>query len=410
MRVGILSQWFPPETGPASIPGVLAKGLVERGHEVTVLTGFPNYPTGATYDGFKIKARMNALEYGYDIRRVALYPDHSDRVTGRLANYASFAATASTIGVSALRGIDVLWVYNSPASVALPMWVAGMRYKAPVVLHVMDLWPDSILQTGFGSGPIRRLLPLVQAWVSRMYSTASVVGYLTPSAGLELHRRGVPKNKLVEAPLWSDDSVFFPADGSRLRSELGYTDDDIVVGYAGALGHGQQVSGLARAIAQLPAHSRVRGLFLGAGTEEAIIRSYADRYPGRIKFIGTRPHQEMTQFGAVPDISFVGLSGHAGSSFTSPSKFFSIIASGKPVLSMTGSDTDEIVRDADIGYVCEDPDRLGPILLRMEADGHENLRRLGARAHLLSRTRYSTRAGIERVESMLLRAAEAGRS
>ena len=114
MRVGILSQWFPPETGPASIPGVLARGLVERGHDVTVLTGYPNYPTGVLYDGFSMKAREDYDEHGYAIRRVALYPDHSNRISGRLLNYGSFAASAIAFGTSALKGIDVLWVYNSP--------------------------------------------------------------------------------------------------------------------------------------------------------------------------------------------------------------------------------------------------------------------------------------------------------
>ena len=236
MRVGILSQWFPPESGPASIPGVLARGLVKLGHDVTVLTGYPNYPTGSLYDGYSIRPWEDHHEHGYAIRRVALYPDHSAKISSRLLNYGSFAVSAAALGTSVLKGIDVLWVYNSPATVALPMWLAKGRYRVPIVLHNMDMWPDSVVHTGFAPAHGGRLLlGTLDRWVRAMYRSANLVAYITPSAGDELFRRGVPRAKLRYSPVWVDGTIFRPRDGSDLRRSLGFSESEIVIGYAGVL-------------------------------------------------------------------------------------------------------------------------------------------------------------------------------
>ena len=404
MRIGILSQWFPPESGPASIPGVLARGLVERGHEVTVLTGFPNYPIGQLYGGFKIKPRESSVEYGYRLRRVALFPDHSNRITGRLVNYGSFAATAATLGLSALKDIDVLWVYNSPATVALPMWLAKARFKTPVVLHNMDMWPDSVIHTGFAPQVGGRLaLRGLNLWVNAMYRSASVVAYVTPSAGDELERRGVPSEKLRYAPVWIDEEVFKPVDGSRVRRALGYDDNDIVVSYAGALGLAQGVVDLARTVAALPEKSRIRCLLLGSGTQADELAQIANQHPDRVRFLGQVAHEEMTEYSAVPDVSFVGLSPGGQAAFAAPSKVLAIMACGKPILAAASGDTASLVEGALAGTVVKpgDQDALTAALGSIETLGREGLSQMGARALRYSRQELSADTGIDRLESIL---------
>ena len=404
MRVGILSQWFPPETGPASIPGVLARELGDRGHDVTVLTGYPNYPTGVLYDGFSMKARDDDREHGYAIRRVALYPDHSNRISGRLLNYVSFATTASAIGVSALKGIDVLWVYNSPATVALPMWLAKTRFRVPVVLHNMDMWPDSVIHTGFapkrgGTIAIRAL----DAWVNSMYRSATFVAFISPSAGRELARRGVPAERLHYAPIWVDESVYQPFDGADLRRQLGYSETDIVVGYAGALGQAQCVLDLVRAVVSMPAKSRVKCLILGSGTQAEEIVTLAQSRPDRLKYVGQVDHAQMTEYSAVPDISFVGLSAGGEAAFATPSKVPAIMACGKPILAAASGDTATLVKEGGVGYVVRPGDIRGltRALAEIEGQGRTALDGLGLKSLEYSRRQFSLRAGIDTLENLL---------
>lgn len=409
MRVGILSQWFPPETGPASIPGVLARELGERGHDVTVLTGYPNYPTGVLYDGFSMKAREDYREHGYAIRRVALYPDHSNRISGRLLNYVSFAATASALGVSALKRIDVLWVYNSPATVALPMWLAKTRYRVPIVLHNMDMWPDSVIHTGFApkrGGTIA--MRALDAWVNSMYRSATLVAYISPSAGQELARRGVPTERLRYAPIWVDESVYRPVDGSDLRWQLGYSETDIVVGYAGALGQAQCVLDLVRAVVSMPETSRVRCLILGSGTQAQDVMTIAASRPDRVQYIGQVDHVQMTEYSAVPDISFVGLSAGGEAAFATPSKVPAIMACGKPILAAASGDTATLVKEGGVGYVVQPGDIRGltRTLVEIERQGRTALDGLGVKALEYSRRQFSVGAGISRMESLFALAQE----
>lgn len=404
MRVGILSQWFPPESGPASIPGVLARGLVERGHEVVVVTGFPNYPTGTLYDGYRIRPHVDSTEHGYALRRVALYPDHSPRIRGRLLNYGSFAATATAFGTSAFRDVEVLWVYNSPATVALPMWLAKGRFRLPVVLHNMDMWPDSVVHTGFnprrGSSVV---LGGLNAWVDAMYRSATSIAYVSRSSGEELYQRGVPREKLHYAPIWIDESVFHPADGSALRRRLGYSDHDVVIGYAGALGKAQSVVELAEAVIAQPDSSRLRCLVLGSGTEADRIAQLAVEHPGRLRYLGQVPHAAMTEHAAVPDVSYVGLSPGGQAAFAQPSKIPAIMACGKPLLAAVDGDSAELVRSTGTGVVTPPGDfaSLSSALRTIEAFSHARLREMGTAARTYYESERSQSVSIDRMELIL---------
>ena len=131
MRIGLLTQWFDPEPGPAALPGVLARGLVARGHEVQVLTGFPNYPSGTIADGYRVRPRTDEHRDGVDIRRTALYASHDASALRRFANYASFGLSAATLGVGALRDVDAVWVNYSPITTAWPMWANQLLHRVP---------------------------------------------------------------------------------------------------------------------------------------------------------------------------------------------------------------------------------------------------------------------------------------
>lgn len=411
MKVGILSQWFPPESGPASIPGVLARGLVERGHEVAVVTGLPNYPTGDLYDGYHMRLRHDSTESGYSLRRVALYPDHSPNLRGRLLNYCSFAATASIFGVSALREIDVLWVYNSPATIALPMWLAKYRFRTPIVLHNMDMWPDSVLHTGFAPRLGRRATVRgLDVWVNAMYRSAAIVAYLSPAAGEELQRRGVPENRLRYSPLWVDEAVFKPTDASELRGRLGFTQSDIVIGYAGALGKAQGIVEMVEAVIQLPADLHVKCLVLGSGTDETAIRDLCQRHPDRATFVGHIPQVRMTEYASVPDVSYVGLSEGGQAAFAMPSKLPAIMACAKPILVSASGDAVRLINAAGCGFSVApgDTESLGRALRRLASAGREHLKELGLKGRQYYEREFSTVTGIERIEEALMDAMAVG--
>lgn len=409
MRVGILSQWFDPESGGATLPGVLARGLVARGHQVQVVTGFPNYPEGRLYPGYRMSWRSDTQREGYSLRRVALYPDHSSSARGRVTNYTSFAASATAFGAAKLLDVDALWVYNSPATVALPMWAIQGLGRVPTVLHNMDMWPDSVLQAGFLPRRGARIIKGgLEAWVRAMYRAADIVAYLSPSAGEELARRGVPRSKLRFAPVWIDEDVFKPGDGADLRRELGYGETDLVVSYAGALGRAQGVGTLIEAVLSLPEDLRVKCLVIGSGIDAGDIAAIAREHPTRVKFLGQIPHREMTDYAAVADLCYVGLADLEESRFTAPSKVPAIMATAKPMLAAASGDTAELVVSASAGFVARPGDSRSVAHSIVEAAslGRQGLSEVGSEARNYYVRERSADVGIERVITLLQEARE----
>src|ERR1017187_450322 len=129
MRILILSQWFDPEP---TFKGLLfARELAARGHDVEVLTGFPTYPGGDVYPGYRIRPWVREQIGGIFILRVALYPSHDKSAFGRVLNYTSFAISAAVIGTALVRKPDVVYVYHPPATIGFAATVIGFFRKVP---------------------------------------------------------------------------------------------------------------------------------------------------------------------------------------------------------------------------------------------------------------------------------------
>ena len=151
MRILILSQFFDPEPIVKGLP--FARELSRRGHAVEVLTGFPNYPGGKLYPGYRLRPWQREVLDGIPVHRVALYPSHDGSAVRRTANYASFALSAAVAGPFLVRKPDVVYVYHPPATVGLPALVFRALRGCPVVYDVQDLWPDSVASSRMVGSP-----------------------------------------------------------------------------------------------------------------------------------------------------------------------------------------------------------------------------------------------------------------
>jgi len=145
MKIGIVTQWYPPE--PAFIPASLATELVARGHQVRVLTGFPNYPSGKLYPGYRQRWQHVETLDGVTVRRVPLYLSHDSSGMRRAANYLSYGLSSSLAGMRFLAGSDVVYVYLTPATAFMAAAVLKKLDRVPVVIHVQDVWPESVTES-----------------------------------------------------------------------------------------------------------------------------------------------------------------------------------------------------------------------------------------------------------------------
>ena len=148
MKILIVTQWFEPE--PTFKGMLFARELVARGHEVEVLTGFPNYPGGKVYPGYRIRPWVRERLDGIDVLRVALYPSHDNSSLRRAFNYVSFAFSAAVIGTALIRKPDVIYAYHPPITVGLAAAAIGLFRRAPFVYDIQDLWPDTVVSVWSG--------------------------------------------------------------------------------------------------------------------------------------------------------------------------------------------------------------------------------------------------------------------
>nr|WP_232523432.1 glycosyltransferase family 4 protein [Nocardioides sp. MAH-18] len=391
------------------MPGALARGLVERGHQVTVLTGFPNYPSGHLADGYRLSARADEERDGVRVRRTWLYPSHDASMARRLLNYGSFGASSLILGVDALRDIDVLWVNYSPITVAPTMWWLHHRRDVPVVVHVLDLWPDTVTAGGFGGeGAAHRAVEsAVSAWCARMYRSAATVAVNSPGVVDVLASRGVPRDKLAYVPLWADEQLWPAPLGagpeSRVVPGVDLADDDVVLLYAGSLGRAQGLDVLIEACARV-GDPRLRCLIAGSGAEEdSLRRQAADLGVRNVDFLGRVAPESMPGLMAAADASFVALSPHPLSRITMPSKFQAGLAAGRCLVVSADGDLADAAAATGAAFVAPaaDPAALAEVLERLCAAGRTELAALGTAARAAYDGGYAAGVGIDRVESLL---------
>jgi len=280
--------------------------------------------------------------------------------------------------------------------------------KIPQVAHVLDLWPDTLLASGFmrGGHTYRLAEAGLNAWCNGMYRASESVAYISPSVGAILQRRGVPAEKLHYVPMWADERIFSPS-RNDLRKELSIPEDTIVLLYAGALGEAQGLTTLVEACAKT-GDPRFMCLIAGSGISESALRQRAeDLEASNIRFLGRLPQEKMTQLMATGDFNYIGLRPHALSPITMPSKTQASLASGRPLLVAAQGDVANVIYESHAGFVA-DPADAASIAEAIRAAcvlGREKLRVMGSDAHDYYARTFSADHGVRRIETLLAHAA-----
>lgn len=398
MKIGIVSQWYPPE--PPNIPAELAMELTARGHSVRVLTGFPNYPGGALYEGYRQRWSTVESHNGVTVRRVPLYTNHDSSGLRRAANYLSFAATSTVAASRFLRGADVVYVYLTPATVFAAPALLRLLHGIPSVIHVQDVWPDSVTASPLAPRGLagRITARALTAAVRQIYRTASAIAVIAPSMRELLVERGANPEKVRVVLNWANESLFRPV---TAKTDIGRRERCTFM-YAGAMGPFQNVGDSVCAAAAV---SDVADLVLiGSGIDEDAARTLAaDLKADNIRFLGRRPAEEMAALYAAADFQLVTLRDLPMFRGTIPSKLQAALACGSPVLVSVPGDCAELVEREGVGLACppEDWRALADRMRQAAKLPPAELAEMGRRALSTYRSLMSRRAGVDAIEEML---------
>ena len=384
MRVLLLSQLYPPE--PATPRHSLAQSLVERGHSVTAVTGFPNYPLGRIYPGYR--QRMWAWDEigGARVLRLPLFPDHSRSALRRAWCYSSFALSACFLGPILCGPADVMWVWHPPLTTAIPArWISLLR-RVRFVYEIQDMWPETLAATGMVRS--RLILSLVAGLGKLAYSSAAAIVVSSPGLKRNLIGKGVPEEKIHVIPNWVDESIYRPVPPDRAWAEEQGITGSFVVLFAGNMGLAQGLDTVLEAAGALSEIPEIQFVLIGDGVEERHLRREAEERGLRnVTFLGRRPAEDMPRFFAAADVLLAHLRRDPLFEITIPSKTQTYLACGRPILMAIAGDAAEVVRDAGAGLVCppEDSSAMAEgirTLVSMSREKREAMGRAGREAFL----------------------------
>ncbi len=394
IRLGVVSSCYDPEGGSAAVAGAICRSLVRLGHHVHVLTGFPNYPTGRIFPGYRLSRYQYEERAGVHVHRVPLVPSHDRSALRRAVTYLSFAGAAST-KLRLLRSVDAWLVITSQATTVLPAMIARALFGRPYVMHIHDLWPQTVAESGFiRRGPVlASVVRGLHAFCDASYRRAAAVAVSAPGMVDVLRDRGVRPDKLSVVPNWVDESVFRPVPRDEvLARSLGL--DGFVLMYAGSLGDLQGLETAIEAAALVTDLPGLKLVFAGTGVAEQRLREAA-RGAGNVMFLGNQPTDRIAALIALSDAQLVSLKDLPLFRATLPSKLQATLACGRPVIGSIAGDGARLIEQSGAGIAVPPADApaLAAAIRRLytlDAAAREALGRAGRRYYL---DRLSARVG-----------------
>lgn len=404
MRILILSQSYDPE--PIPKPSDLAKELYSRGHSVNVVTGFPNYPTGKLYPGYKLGLIKNEQNENINITRTFLVPYHGKSAIGRIVNYVSFMLTAP-LGLLKCGPLDVIYVWHPPLTIGVAAWIIARIRRVPFVYDVQDIWPEILILSGMlKRGWFSNQLTLLENFV---YRKANRIFVVTEGARENLIEKGVEPQKVMVMPHWLDENLYKietvdDAKVSLLRQELQFGGKFVVM-FAGNFGLVQGLDTVINAANILRFEDNILIVFVGDGVDKERLVNLVDSngLNHRVKFIGRQPIEEMPVFMAASDALLVHLKKSKISEYVIPTKTMAYLAAGKPIIMATEGASANIIQNADAGLVVEpdNPSALAGAIKQLEFMSKEKRLAIGraGRGYFLSN--YSKVIVMQQYEDIL---------
>lgn len=411
MRVLILSQYYHPE--PIPKPVELAQALREAGDEVTVITGFPDYPSGVLYPGYRLGLVRREKIQGISVLRTYEYPYHGTRALGRFANYVSFMLSAP-LGALRAATTDVMYVWHPPLTVGVAAWMIARLRGIPFVYDVQDIWPEAAVLSGIlKPGIVVRCLSGLERFV---YRRADHILVVTEGARQNLISKGVAPDKVTVMPHWFEPALFEgseTADREQTRREHGW-DGKFVAVFAGNLGLVQGLETIVRAAECLRAEPGIRVAFVGDGADKSRLVQIvaALGLQESVQFVARQPMTRMPAILAAADALLVHLKWSELSNYVIPTKTLAYLASGKPiVMAMHGAAAD-LVRDAGSGYVVppEHPGALAEGIRKLAAASSPERERMGQSGQAYLRQHLARDVVVPRYRAILQRLATRGAS
>jgi colanic acid biosynthesis glycosyl transferase WcaI len=399
-RIILLTQWFDPEPNPRGM--VFATELVKRGYEVEVITGFPNYPGGKVYPGYKMKMLQREEIDGVEITRLPAYTSHDESAWKRILSFVSFAISVTIYGVLFAQEADVMYVYHPPGVAAAVIRFFRRFYT---VYDVQDMWPDNLRATGMiNNDRIINFVGNVCKWV---YQQVDRITVLSPGFKKILVDRGVPADKIDVIYNWCDEDALNSPVGNGAAN---FPVDKFTILFAGTMGKAQALESIIEAaeIVQVQ-QPQVNFVFLGAGVRVEKLKDMVQQK--QLTNVTFLPKVSILEVGSVlekADALLVHLKDDLLFQYYLPSKVQAYLAMGKPIVMGVLGDAADVIEKGRCGVLAhpENARSIADAAISLATLPPDELRSMGRRGKDFYDREMSVKIGVTKFCDIFERVAQ----
>lgn len=376
MKILFISQYFYPETFRGN---EICFDWAERGDDVTVISGIPNYPKGKFYGGFGIFKRNRELVNGVQVVRVPVVPRGKSTIL-LLLNYLSFALSASlyTLFLALSKRYDIVFVQQlSPVLMSFPAVIyKKIRSGVPLFTWVLDLWPESLQAAGGIDNKL--ILGFFEYFTKLEYRNSSKILISSKSFSKSIIAKGPYTEKLIYFPNWAEE-VFSNQANSTI--DLPTLPEGFLVMFAGNLGEAQDFNAIMDAALLLKTEKDIHFIIIGDGRKKVWIDSFVqeNNLGKTVHVLGRWPIETMPAFFSKADVMLVSLKDELIFNLTAPAKIQAYMQSKKPIVGMINGEGANIINDARCGNVVNagDSEALVKMIKKLSLLSNEQLVELG---------------------------------
>ncbi len=395
MHILFLTDNFPPEVNaPASRTFEHCREWVKAGHQVTVITGAPNFPKGKVFDGYRNRLWQQETMAGIRVIRVWTYITANEGFSKRTLDYLSYMATGFLASLF-VRRVDVVVGTSPQFFTVCAAYVTGLFKRVPWVFELRDIWPESIRVVG--AMKQSKVLDMLEKLELFLYRKANAIVSVTHAFKTSLMRRGVDGDKIHVVTNGVDISRFSPKEKDAELLRQHGLEGKFVAGYIGTHGLAHALGTVldaAKALKDAPDGDRFRFVLLGDGANKAALRQRAAvEGMDNVIFVDSVPKDQVVRYWSLLDVSIIHLKKDELFTTVIPSKLFECMGMAIPVLHGVQGESAGIVEHEDVGLLFE-PENSGALI--------EGLRCLAENAALLARLKANGPIAAQRYDRSAL--------
>ncbi len=402
MKILIVSQYYWPESFGAGIYITeMAEGLARLGHQVEVITGFPNYPQGKIFPEYRHRILRTEGHNGVRILRGWYFPsprNHGPIKRGLSA--LSFFMSSLILGTAATKP-DIVMGFSPPPFMGWAGLILSSLWKIPLILSIKDLFSEAIKAAGLTQNS--SLITMLEKIEKCLYIGSNHVVVNSPTFKDHLLSLGCSADHLTLIPDWADGDFITPGTNGKIREEWGLKDRFVVL-YSGNMGYSSNLEDLLVAAAELRERPDLCFVLVGEGVKRPLLEEMAAEMKlQNVYFWPLQPRECLPQVLAAADVALITLT-RQGAKASTQGKLYSLLAAGLPIIGIIPANSDAwaIIREGDCGW-CFEPgegrklaDLLGELPLK-----REKVKACGKKARSLFEARYSLKVCLDKYNQVI---------